>query len=74
MEQEIHQGEEYTTSCWGKCFSCGLYGHKAAQCRGNADGKELSGAGGAIKKAGAGSGVEAHQGSQAKTKKHNEES
>ena len=44
-----------TSSCWGKCFSCGLYGHKAAQCK-NPEGKEFSGAGGSVKKTGAGSG------------------
>ena len=48
MEQEIHQGEEYTTSC----FSCGFYGHKAAQCKSNPEGKDFSGAGGSVKKAG----------------------
>ena len=54
MEQEIHQGEEYTTSC----FSCGFYGHKAAhaQCKSNPEGKDFSGAGGSVKKAGAGNG------------------
>ena len=44
-----------TSSCWGECFNCGLFGHKAAQCK-NPKGKELPGAGGAVKKAGAGGG------------------
>ena len=39
----------------GECLNCGLFGHKAAQCK-NPKGKELPGAGGAMKKAGAGGG------------------
>ena len=38
----------------GKKNFCDQYGHKAAQCRSNPESKELPGAGGAVKKAGAG--------------------
>ena len=65
MEQEIQQGEEdgaviavvqHTSLLHVGEDVCGLYGHKAAQCKSNPEGKEFSGAGGAVKKAGAGNG------------------
>ena len=45
-----------TSSCWGEFFNCGLFGHKAAQCKNPK--RELPGAGGALKKLEPGVGVE----------------
>ena len=45
-------GTHETSQCWGSCFSCGAYGHKAVHCK--KPKQDLPTSGGAIKKAGVG--------------------
>ena len=41
-----------TSQCWGPCFNCNAYGHKAVHCK--SPKQDLPASGGAVKKAGDG--------------------